>query len=373
MRGARLEEEWRGRREAYEAAHPGAAEEFRTAVAGELPSGWDADIPDLSAPPKPLATRVFSGQVLQGLGRRIPNLFGGSADLAGSNKTTLAGADNLLPDTPGGRVIHFGVREHAMGGILNGMALHRGVRPYGGTFLIFSDYMRPSIRLAALMNLPVTYVFTHDSIGVGEDGPTHQPIEQLCSLRAIPGVLDLRPADGPETAEAWRAALAYTRGPSFLALTRQAVAIIDRDVAAPATGLHRGGYILLEADGDPEVVLIASGSEVGVVTHARTALQARRRVHPGGIHAQLVPLLPPIAELPRPGASPRGHGAHVRGSRNHGGLDPLAPATAALPPASTTSAHRPRARCSSRSSVSRPRRSWQRARALARVLAPVRG
>ena len=232
-RGAGLEEVWRGRWAAYRAAHPTAAEELRAASAGELPAGWDADIPDLSAPPKPLATRVYSGQVLQGLGRRVPNLLGGSADLAGSNKTTLPWEENLLPGTPGGRTMHFGVREHAMGGILNGMALHGGVRPYGGTFLIFSDYMRPSIRLAALMHLAPTYVFTHDSIGVGEDGPTHQPIEQLVSLRAIPGVLDLRPGDGPETAEAWRAALAYTDGPSFLALTRQAVAIIDRSVAAP--------------------------------------------------------------------------------------------------------------------------------------------
>ena len=274
-RGAGLEEEWRGRWEAYRAAHPAAAEELRAALAGELPVGWDAEIPDLSAPPKPLATRVYSGQVLQGLGRRIPNLLGGSADLAGSNKTTLPWEENLLAGTPGARTIHFGVREHAMGGILNGMALHGGVRPYGGTFLIFSDYMRPSIRLAALMHVPVTYVFTHDSIGVGEDGPTHQPIEQLMSLRAIPGVLDLRPGDGPETAEAWRAALAYTGGPSFLALTRQAVAVIDRDEAAPASGLHRGGYVLLEAcGGDPEVILIASGSEVGVAVQARAVLQA---------------------------------------------------------------------------------------------------
>ena len=274
-RGAGLEEEWRGRWEAYRAAHPAAAEELRAALAGELPAGWDAEVPDLSAPPKPLATRVYSGQVLQGLGRRIPNLLGGSADLAGSNKTTLPWEENLLAGTPGARTIHFGVREHAMGGILNGMALHGGVRPYGGTFLIFSDYMRPSIRLAALMHVPVTYVFTHDSIGVGEDGPTHQPIEQLMSLRAIPGVLDLRPGDGPETAEAWRAALAYTDGPSFLALTRQAVAVIDRDEAAPATGLHRGGYVLLEADGgDAEVILIASGSEVGVAVEARAVLQS---------------------------------------------------------------------------------------------------
>ncbi len=273
-RGAELERAWRKRWAAYETAHPAAAEELRRALAGELPADWDADVPDLGAPSKPRATRVHSGRVLEGLGARIPNLLGGSADLAGSNKTTLPGEDDLLAETPGGRTLHFGVREHAMGGILNGMALHRGVRPYGGTFLIFSDYMRPSIRLAALMGLPVVYVFTHDSVGVGEDGPTHQPVEQLASLRVVPGVLDLRPADGPETAEAWRAALAYADGPSFLALTRQAVAVVDRDRAAPATGLHRGGYVLLEADGAPETILIASGSEVGLAVQARAALQA---------------------------------------------------------------------------------------------------
>ena len=198
------------------------------------------------------------------------------------------------------RTIHFGVREHAMGGILNGMALHGGVRPYGGTFLIFSDYMRPSIRLAALMHVPVTYVFTHDSIGVGEDGPTHQPIEQLMSLRAIPGVLDLRPGDGPETAEAWRAALAYRDGPSFLALTRQAVAIIDRSVAAPATGLHRGGYVLLEADGgdpggDPHRKRLGGGrSRAGACGATGGGL-----TDTGGLASQLVPLRPSAAELPR--------------------------------------------------------------------------
>ena len=211
-----------------------------------------------------------------------------------------------------------------MGGILNGMALHGGVRPYGGTFLIFSDYMRPSIRLAALMHVPVTYVFTHDSIGVGEDGPTHQPIEQLMSLRAIPGVLDLRPGDGPETAEAWRAALAYTGGPSFLALTRQAVAIIDRDEAAPATGLHRGGYVLLEADGgDPEAILIASGSEVGVAVQVRAVLQA------GGVPTRVVSLPSWYLFARQPQGyrdevlPPGGHGACVRGSGDHGRLDPL--------------------------------------------------
>lgn len=274
-RGARLEEAWSERFRAYEAAHPEAAAELRASLSEQLPSGWADAIPNLDAPPKPLATRVFSGEVLQGLAAGVPNLVGGSADLAGSNKTIIAGADNVLPDTPAGRNIHFGVREHGMSGILNGMALHRGVRPYGATFLIFSDYMRPSIRLAALMRLPVTYVFTHDSIGLGEDGPTHQPVEQLASLRSVPGLLDLRPADGPETAEAWKAAMSYTDGPSFLALTRQSVATIDRGEAGPADGLRRGAYVLLEAGGGtPDVILIASGSEVGLAIRARELLES---------------------------------------------------------------------------------------------------
>ena len=300
---------------------------------------------------------MYSGQVLQGLGRRIPNLLGGSADLAGSNKTTLPWEENLLPGTPGGRTMHFGVREHAMGGILNGMALHGGVRPYGGTFLIFSDYMRPSIRLAALMHLAPTYVFTHDSIGVGEDGPTHQPIEQLVSLRAIPGVLDLRPGDGPETAEAWRAALAYTDGPSFLALTRQAVATIDRGEAASASGLHRGGYVLLEADdGDPEVILIASGSEVGVAVQARATLQAE------GVPTRVVSL-PSWFLFSRQPQRYRDRRASPGNSRARVSVEAGTPAGQPARPrpsggalsGSTTSGRLP-ARCSSSSSGSRRRR-----------------
>lgn len=211
-------------------------------------------------------------------------MLGGSADLGGSNKTDISGGGDLLPDNPGGRIMHFGVREHAMGAVMNGMALHGGVHPFGGTFLIFSDYMRPAIRLAALMGLPVTYVFTHDSIGLGEDGPTHQPVEQLATLRAIPGLLDLRPADGPETAEAWRAALRHRKGPSFLALTRQSVPVIDRGAGLPSPdGLHRGAYILREPTGDSlDAVLIASGSEVGI------ALAARNELAADGIGARVV-------------------------------------------------------------------------------------
>ena len=274
-RWAEAQAGWRRRFEAYRADHPALAADFETAVAGGLPAGWEAALPDLTDSPA-TATRNHSGRALQGAAGAIANLLGGSADLGGSNKTDIAGGGDLLADNPGGRIIHFGVREHAMGALMNGMALHGGLRPFGGTFLIFSDYMRPAIRLAALMGLPVIYVFTHDSIGLGEDGPTHQPVEQLAALRAIPGLLDLRPADGPETVEAWRAALRHRKGPSFLSLTRQTVPVIDRGPEhASADGLHRGGYVLRESPtGAPDAVIIASGSEVGVALDAREALAA---------------------------------------------------------------------------------------------------
>ena len=272
---AARQEAWEGRFETYRAEHPELAADFEAAARNEVPAGWEEALPDLSGAPA-TATRNHSGRVLQGAARAIPTMLGGSADLGGSNKTDISGGGDLLADNPGGRIIHFGVREHAMGAVMNGMALHGGVHPFGGTFLIFSDYMRPSIRLAALMGLPVTYVFTHDSIGLGEDGPTHQPIEQLATLRAIPGLLDLRPADGPETAEAWRAALRYRKGPSFLALTRQTVPVVDRGPGRPsADGLHRGAYVLREpANGRLDAVLIASGSEVGIALAARGDLAA---------------------------------------------------------------------------------------------------
>ena len=266
---------WVRRFEAYRAEHPELAADFEAAARREVPAGWEEALPDLSGAPA-TATRNHSGKVLQGVARAVPTMLGGSADLGGSNKTDIAGGGDLLADNPGGRIIHFGVREHAMGAVMNGMALHGGVHPFGGTFLIFSDYMRPAIRLAALMGLPVIYVFTHDSIGLGEDGPTHQPVEQLAALRAIPALLDLRPADGPETAEAWRAALRYRNGPSFLALTRQTVPVVDRGTGRPsADGLQRGAYVLREpANGRLDAVVIASGSEVGVALDAREDLAA---------------------------------------------------------------------------------------------------
>lgn len=291
-RGRALQAHWQESFDAYAAAHPQLAREYLDLMAGGLPPGWDSEVPDLSKTDKADATRGWSGKVIQGLAAGLPNLVGGSADLAGSNKTTIDGADSLLPESPQGRVVHYGVREHAMGSIMNGMALHGGVRPYGGTFLIFSDYMRPAIRLAGLMEQPVVYVFSHDSIGLGEDGPTHQPIEQLCSLRAIPNVLDLRPADGPETEVAWRVAMERADGPSFLALSRQKVPNLarkggyDEDATLEsADGLRRGGYVLAEASGAaPQVILIASGTEVGL------ALEAREQLEVSGVATRVVSL-----------------------------------------------------------------------------------
>jgi transketolase len=275
-KGARLEEAWQARFGVYRAEFPELAAEFERMMEGRLPDGWDGEVADLSAVDGPNATRGWSGTVLQGLAARVPELLGGSADLGGSNKTDIEGADSFLPPTPAGRTVHFGVREHAMGAVMNGLALHGGIRPFGGTFLIFSDYMRPAIRLAALMGLPVTYVFTHDSIGLGEDGPTHQPVEHLPALRAIPGLLDLRPGDAAETEVAWRVAMERTDGPTFLSLTRQSVPVLDRaDALAPAEGLRRGGYVLAEASGGrPTALLLASGSELAVALEARTALEA---------------------------------------------------------------------------------------------------
>jgi transketolase len=274
-RGARMQEAWQQRFDAYAAAHPDAARALYAALEHRLPEGWDADLPVWSAADKPIATRAASGQALNAIAKRVPWVMGGSADLAGSNNTMLEGTGSFAAGAYAERNLHFGIREHAMGSLMNGMALHGGVRPYGGTFLIFSDYMRPAVRLAALMEQPCVYVFTHDSVGLGEDGPTHQPVEQLAALRAIPGLVDLRPADANETAEAWRWAVEQSDGPVFLALTRQAVPHLDRDTMAPASGLRRGAYVLAEAEGgEPRAILIASGSEVSLAIDARQRLQA---------------------------------------------------------------------------------------------------
>lgn len=275
IRGRKLQEDWEERLAAYQEAFPEEAAEFEAMMAGDLPEDWDADVPDLVELEKDQATRVSSGTVLQALAGRVPNMVGGSADLAGSNKTDIKTSSSLLPPNPGGRIIHFGVREHAMASMLNGMALHGGIRPFAGTFLVFSDYMRPAIRMAALMEIAVTYVFTHDSIGLGEDGPTHQPIEHLLSLRAIPNVLDLRPGDPAETAVAWKVAVEQTDRPAFLSLTRQGIPCLDRTHPEGAEALRRGGYVLQDAsNGTPDLILIASGSELHMAVKAREILEA---------------------------------------------------------------------------------------------------
>ncbi len=275
-RGASLEEDWRRRYAAFQAAQPARAKELERRYRGELPPGWDADIPSFP-PGKPVATRNASEKVLNAIAPRLPELMGGAGDLAPSTKTLMKDAGDFEAGHYSGRNMHFGVREHGMGTVLNGMALHGGILPYGASFLIFSDYMRPPIRLAALMERQVIYVFTHDSIGLGEDGPTHQPVEMLAVLRAIPHLTVLRPADANETAEAWRVAIGHRHGPVAIALSRQNLAVFDRAKHGAASGVARGAYILSEAPGGrPEVILLASGSEVEIVLAAQEKLAARQ-------------------------------------------------------------------------------------------------
>jgi transketolase len=283
-RGKALRDEWFARIDRYKAAHPGLADELYRIQHRQLPDGWDKDIPTFPADPKGMATRVSSGKVLNALAKNVPWLIGGAADLAPSTKTrlTFEGAGDFEADNYAGRNFHFGVREHAMGGIMNGMALVK-VRPFGAGFLIFSDYGRMPIRLAALMEVPVIYVFTHDSIGVGEDGPTHQPVEQLASLRAIPGLSVIRPADANEVTEAWRYVMELHHEPAVLVLTRQDLPTLDRSKYAPASGLHRGAYTLADApDGKPDVLLLGTGSEVSLCVEAFERLKAE------GIKARVV-------------------------------------------------------------------------------------
>jgi transketolase len=274
----RAHAEWRRRLDAYADAEPVLAAELETATAGELPAGWDAGLEGLFTEPRKQATRKASQQVINAIAPNLPTLVGGSADLAESNLTDIAGGGDLTA-TDAGRNLRFGVREHGMGAISNGLAAHGGLRPFCATFLVFSDYMRGSARLAALMGLPVVYVWTHDSIGLGGDGPTHQPVEHLGSLRLLPNLHVIRPADGPETAEAWRAAVRRTDGPTALVLSRQELPVIDRDRHAPADGLHRGAYVLAEASGgEPELILLATGSEVWLALAARDELEQRQEI-----------------------------------------------------------------------------------------------
>lgn len=274
-RGARDEAAWNERMAAYANAYPDLAAELGRSLRGELPPGWDADIPEFPADARGIATRIASGKVMNAIAPRLPVLTGGSADLDPSTHTALKGMGDFSESSESGRNLHFGVREHAMGAIVNGMAAHGGTLPYGSTFLIFSDYMRPPIRLAALMGLHIVLVFTHDSIALGEDGPTHQPVEQLAGLRAIPNLTVIRPADANETAVAWRVALETRDRPVALVLTRQEVPILDRSRHAAADGLRRGAYVLTDAPaGKPELILIASGSEVALIVAAAERLRA---------------------------------------------------------------------------------------------------
>ncbi len=280
-------EEWSERFAAFRREHPERAAEFARREAGELEAGWDSDLPRFAPGGKAVATRVASHQILQALARRVPDLIGGSADLASSNRTALEGLGSVARGGPDGRNLHFGIREHAMGAILNGIAVHRGFRVFGATFLTFSDYMRPAIRLAALMELPVIYVLTHDSIFLGEDGPTHQPIEHLASLRAMPGLTVIRPADAAETVEAWRVALTRRAGPVALVLSRQDLPVLERDSGhlAGAEGLRRGAYVLADAAGPggrSDLILMGSGSEVPLLVEAAAQLGA------GGIAVRVV-------------------------------------------------------------------------------------
>jgi transketolase len=279
-RGADAQGRWTALFEHYEEVHPDLAAEWRRRMAGELPESWESALPQFSPEDGPLATRVAGGKIMAAIAPALPELVGGSADLHPSTKTYLDAYQAVEKGTYGGRNLHFGIREHAMGGILNGMALHGGLRPYGSTFLVFSDYMRPSIRLAALMRAPVIYVFTHDSIFVGEDGPTHQPVEHLASLRAIPGLTVIRPADARETVGAWRFLVEHRDGPAALLLTRQKLPILEE---ANADDVARGGYVIADAEVQgPHVILMASGSEVA------PALEAHRLLAGEGIAARVV-------------------------------------------------------------------------------------
>jgi len=283
-RGRKLRDAWFARIADYRKQYPDAADELYRMQHRQLPEGWDRDLQEFPADPKGLATRESSAKVLNAVAKNIPWLIGGSADLGPSTKTriTLEGAGDFSAENHGGRNFHFGIREHAMGAILNGMSLVK-VRPFGSGFFIFVDYMRGALRLSALMELPVVYVFTHDSIGVGEDGPTHQPIEQLAHMRCMPGLITIRPSDANEVREAWKVILQLHHEPAVLVLTRQAVPTIDRTKYGPASGLARGAYVLADAPaGDPEVILIGTGSEVVL------CIEASEQLTREGVRARVV-------------------------------------------------------------------------------------
>jgi len=282
-KGITENEDWQDLMERYNATYPKLATELARRLNGKLPPGWDVDLLSFPGDEKGFATRAVSGKALNALAARIPELIGGSADLAPSNKTWIDDSPAFQSGTPEGRNIHFGVREHAMGAIVNGLALHGGIIPFGGTFLVFSDYMRPAIRLSALSNYPSIWVFTHDSIGLGEDGPTHQPIEHLAALRAIPNLVVIRPSDANEVVEAWKYAVKRRDGATALAFSRQSVPTLDRSIYSPASGLQHGAYVLADyGDQAPEIILMASGSEVDLIVRAAGNLAAE------GINVRIV-------------------------------------------------------------------------------------
>ena len=279
-RGAAAHAEWKVRFQEWSATYPDRAALLKRLVAQELPAGWESALPVFEAG-KDVATRAASGHVINAIAKVLPEFWGGSADLAESNNTTIEDGKSFLPSTsamkdadPYGRIIHFGIREHAMGSILNGITLHGLSRTFGGTFAVFSDYMRPTVRLAALMNIPTTFVWTHDSIGLGEDGPTHQPIEHLASLRVIPNFAVIRPADGNEVAQAWKSILERKK-PAGLFLSRQNLRTVDRTTHGAASGVDKGAYILKEASANPDVIIIATGSEVALALDSQIALEAK--------------------------------------------------------------------------------------------------
>ena len=267
----------------YKKQYPSLAIEVERRFKGELPVGWDADLPVYPADPKGVQTRAASGKALNHFAAKLPEIWGGSADLAPSNNTNMAGLGDFQAETPAGRNAHFGVREHAMGAIINGIQNHGGMRSFGATFLVFADYLRPAIRISALSNLPSIWVFTHDSIGVGEDGPTHQPVEHMASLRSIPNLVTLRPCDGNETIQAWKIALQRTHGPTAMVYTRQNLPTLDRSLVADSANVAKGAYVLADiGDGKPEIILMASGSEVSLIMDAGFKLAAE------GVNVRLV-------------------------------------------------------------------------------------
>ncbi len=311
-RGAQQQGAWQAGFDAYAKAHPAEARQFTRAMAGELPDGWDASLPAFTPDDKAVASRVASGTTLNAIADALPLLIGGSADLSESNNTELKGKGVASRDEPGGRNIYFGVREHAMGATLNGMAAHGGVIPFGGTFLVFSDYNRPAIRIAALSELRSIFVFTHDSVGLGEDGPTHQPIEHLAALRAMPRLHVIRPADANETAMAWKSAIEYD-GPTVLALSRQALPNLAGTAGGGSRGLLRGAYVVSEADGGrPDAIVIATGSEVSLAVEAQQAAARARGARPRRQHAVLGAVRAAGARLPRRGAAAVGARARLR-------------------------------------------------------------